>query len=190
MVRKTGKASTSGEQESAPASHITTRAQLEQLRAQAVGMNVPQPRAAKRKALGAGGGRRQRDRADGIDDFEMELLRHGINFEDIQKAAKQYDSGTRTPYVKLAHACLRWWCTQPLGLRKVLWVDPASGYTDRNVPKLSTAVGRELVARGLAGVMWVYSRPNLLQARAWAKRMLALTPTQRLSEPVMPGEER
>ena len=133
---------------------------------------------------------RKRYHGDGVDDFELELLRHGINLEDLQRVALQYDKGTRTPHAKLAHAVMRWWLGLPMGQRKVVWCDPASGYTERTLPKLSSSEGADLVARGLAGARWVYSRAHLLAARTWARHMLTLTPLERLQQPVESGDER
>lgn len=169
-----------------PASHVAKRSQLvESLRP---APEVVTPRPTKSRVDPRIG--RQRDHRDGIDDFELRLLQHGINFEDLQKGSKSFNMGTRTPYARLCHAVLQWWCSQPMGQRRVVWVDPSCGYNEKNVPKFSTVEGAELQAKGLAGARWVYSRTHLLEARAWARDMLALSPAERLAAPASPGEER
>jgi hypothetical protein len=126
---------------------------------------------------------RKRDWSDIVDDFEMTLIRHGINIEDLQEARRQYTDGTRTKFTTLAKASLEWWIGRKCGLRRVTFVDPVSGYTERTAPKFSTFKGHQLQLRGLASYKWVASREDLLAARAWRKRMLSLTPLQRLSDP-------
>lgn len=133
---------------------------------------------------------RKRIYTDGVDDFELALAKHGISFEDLMKAARSLEMGTHTPYARLAAAVLLWWCSKPMAARRVVWVDPDTGYTSRTLPKFSTAEGQDLITRGLAGASWVSTRKQLLDARAWAKRMMSLTPAQRLSEPIQLGDER
>lgn len=128
--------------------------------------------------------------ADSLDEFELSLLRHGISMEDLRTQARAFESGTRTPHAKLAHAILQWWCSIPIGGRRVVWVDPLSGHTEATLPKFSTAEGQDLLSRGLAGACWVSTRKHLLEARAWARRMLQLTPQERLREPLQFGDER
>lgn len=128
--------------------------------------------------------------ADGLDEFEMAMAKHGISLDDLLKAARSLELGTSTPYARLAHAVISWWCSKPMGSRRVVWVDPASGFTERTVPKFSTAEGQDLLTRGLAGAAWVSTRKHLLDARAWAKRMLQLTAAERLATPIQLGDER
>lgn len=166
----------------APASHVTTRATLESMRHVA-----PKPQRSKRIDTRVG---RRREHADSIDDFELELLRHGLNLEDLFLTARSYDQGTRTPFAKLAHAVMQWWCSLPLGPKRVVWVDPQSGYTEANLPKFSTAIGQELMNRGLAGGRWVHTRLHLLEARQWRREMLAMSPAERLKMPMELDDER
>jgi len=165
-------------------SHVTTRAELIAKLGSARHAAGPKPkkRVDSRRD-------RKRDHSDGIDDFELELWRHGVNFADLYKAAVAYSNGTQTQYNKLANAIVRWWCSLPMGPRKIVWVDSTSGYTERTVPKFSTALGRQLVDQGLAGARWVYSRSELLKARQWRQRMLEMTPAQRLRLPAELGTE-
>ena len=133
---------------------------------------------------------RYRANSDRIEEFELRLLRHGVNFDEIEKYAKQYDAGTRTPLAKLAHAVLDWWCSASISHMRIIWVDPISGFTEETVPKLSSLEGQSLVARGLAGGVWVSTRRQLLQARQWKAHMLSLTPVQRITEPMVFGDLR
>lgn len=166
------------------ASHVTLRASFAP-----VPPTVGSPRLRKeRRAEKAD--KRIRDYRDGPDELELSLFRHGLNLDDVHVGAKQYDSGTRTPYAKLCHAVLRWWCDLPMTGRQVVWVDERSGYTWKNVPKFSTALGRSLMSKGLAGGRWAYSRSQLLDLRAWAAQMLALTPKERLAMAPQPGDAR
>lgn len=133
---------------------------------------------------------RYRDNSDRIEEFEVALLKHGIDFDEVERGAKQYEAGTRTPMAKLSHAVLDWWCSAAISHMRIVWVDPASGYTERTIPKLSSIEGKDLVGRGLAGGVWVSTRKQLLEARKWKKRMLAMTPLQRLTEPLVFGDIR
>lgn len=188
---------------SKPGASVTTRKEMEELIEQtrreresgpepiAAVQEAESPRVRNRRRVDPSiVGRRKRAYSDGIDDFELAMARHGISMDDIVKAAKSFELGTTTPYAKLAHAVISWWCSIPMGGRRIVWVDPDTGYTEGTLPKFSTAEGQDLITRGLAGGVWVSTRKHLLEARAWAKRMLQLTPTQRLDEPIQLGDER
>lgn len=142
------------------------------------------------KAAPPGRVKNKRSFHDNLDAFELVLLRNGISMDDLLKASRTFDMGTHTPYAKLAHVLVQWWCSVPMGGRRVVWVDPDSGFTERTLPKFSTAEGQDLLARGLAGAVWVSTRKHLLEARAWAKRMMQLTPEERVREPIQIGDER
>lgn len=164
------------------ASHVQTRASVTPV---PVTVSNPKLRKAKRPEK-----ERIRDYRDGPDELELSLFRHGLNLDDVHAGAKQYDAGTRTPFARLCHAVLRWWCDLPMTGRQVVWVDEKSGYTWRNVPKFSTTEGRSLVTKGLAGGRWAYTRSQLLDLRAWAAQMLSLTPKERLEQAPQPGDAR
>jgi hypothetical protein len=180
---KRGAQTTGGASVPPTESRVTTKAELVAT-LQANRAASPKPKCRVDTRVG-----RKRRYSDGVDDFELELWRHGVNFEDLWSAAQQYAQGTQSPYHKLANAVIRWWCSLPMGARQVLWVDQSSGYTERNCPKFSTVAGAQLQQRGLAGARWVHSRLELLRAREWRQQMLTLTPQQRLR--VMPeiGED-
>lgn len=178
-------------------SHITTKADLESKRRAALErLETPQQRPTERlgsprlkRAPDTRAGRR-RSYIDGVDDFELELLKHGLNMEDVLRASREYDAGTNDKYRRLAHAVFHWWIGLPVSPRKVAWVDPTSGFTLKNLPKFSTREGQELLSKGLAGARWVYNRVHLIEARMWAKKMLAMSPGDRLAEPIQLGDER
>ena len=196
----TTKRKTASGRDSADSSYITKKAlreMLEQARAERISEEVPTVVESPVREVRDRRGRARpkgkiapKQYVDSLDEFELSLLRHGINMEDLRTAARSYEAGTKTPYAKLAHAILQWWCSIPIGGRRVVWVDPASGYTEATLPKFSTAEGQDLLSRGLAGACWVSTRKHLLEARAWAKRMMQLTPVERLREPLQFGDER
>lgn len=181
----------------APSSGIITKAEIIAIRDAALLAEervkhgkLPRPRDRKKRERVDPRIGRYRSNSDRIEEFELALLQHGINFEELEKHAISYQRGTRTPLAKLAHAVMEWWCSASISHIRVVFVDPASGYTERNMPKLSSMEGMQLVARGLAGGVWVSTRKQLLEARKWKKRMISLTPAERLREPMVFGDER
>lgn len=163
----------------APTSQVTTKAEL-------ISMRPPPPPAKERVDPRIN---RKREHADSLDDFELSMLQSGFSIVELADGAKKFNAGTRTPYVRLCNAVIRWWIRLPMGQKRVLWVDPKSGFTEKNAPKFSSSRGAELVARGLAGFRWVYSRAHLLEAREWREHMLQMTPAERLREDPVPGQE-
>ena len=136
---------------------------------------------------------RKRDYNDATDDFEIELRRHNLTFTQLRKGADSYDNGVRSPYATLCHATLRWWLALPMSNRRVVWVDPESGFDERTVPEARTLEGKELIARGMVYIAWAKTRLELLRCREVVERLKEMTPTERAQSSLlfgigMPGE--